>query len=155
MIDKSVGSNINLSIDVPVMNKKNVQEFITEVNNINNKYIGQKKNSDMIYQLKYDLEALLQNDKYTGITVKNNEFFTEELWSLEKLLEIYNKEYPNRFDRKEEYTNIEVNNMLFELNIKGIIGDYHSPAVCADLPSHNNKIFIDEYIFLQVPIIQL
>ena len=156
MIDKSVNPyNINLNIDIPVMNEEIIKEFIEEIQIINNKYIGQPQDSNTIYQLKYDLEELLQNDKYIGITVKNNEFFTEELWSLEKLLEVYSKEYPDRFICKKEYTNMEVNNILFELNLNGVIGDYRSPAVCADIPSHNNKIFTDDYISVQVPIIKL
>lgn len=155
MIDKSVNPyNINLDIDIPVMNEEIIKEFIEEIKKINNKYIGQPQDSNTIYQLKYDLEALLQNDKYTGITVKNNEFFTEELWSLEKLLEVYSKEYPDRSVCKKEYTNMEVNNILFDLNLSGVIGDYHSPAVCADIPSHNYKIFTDAYIPVQVPIIK-
>lgn len=154
MIDKSVNPyNINLNIDISVMKEEIIKEFIEEIKKINNKYIGQPQDSNTIYQLKYDLEELLQKDKYIGITVKNNEFFTEELWSLQKLLEVYSKEYPNRSVCKKEYTNIEINNMLFDLNLKGVIGDYHSPAVCADIPSHNNKIFTDDYIPVQVPII--
>ena len=135
--------------------KEIIKEFIEEIKKINNKYIGQPQDSNTIYQLKYDLEALLQKDKYIGITVKNNEFFTEELWSLEKLLEVYSKEYPDRFTNKKEYTNMEINNMLFDLNLNGVIGGYRSPAVCADIPSHNNKVFTDEYVSVQVPIINL
>ena len=97
----------------------------------------------------------MQKDKYTGITVKNNEFFTEELWSLKKLLDVYSKEYPDRFISKKEYTNMEINNMLFDLNIIGVIGGYDSPAVCADIPSHNNKIFDGEYISVEVPMINI
>lgn len=156
MIDKSVNHyNINLDIDIPVLNEEIIKEFIEEIKKINNKYIGQPQDSNTIYQLKYDLEALLQKDKYIGITVKNNEFFTEELWSLEKLLEVYSKEYPDRFTNKKEYTNMEINNMLFDLNLNGVIGGYRSPAVCADIPSHNNKVFTDEYVSVQVPIINL
>ena len=156
MIDKRVNPyNINLNIDIPVMDKETIEEFKEEIQKIHNKYIGQAQDSMIIHQLTYDLEHLLQNEKYNGITIKNNEFFTEELWSLKKLLDVYNTEYPDRFISKKEYTNMEINNMLFDLNIIGVIGGYDSPAVCADIPSHNNKIFNDEYISVEVPMINI
>lgn len=156
MIDKRVNPyTINLNIDIPVMDKETIEEFQEEIQKIQNKYIGQAQDSMLLHQIAYDMEKLLQNEKYNGITVKNNEFFTNELWSLKKLLDVYNTEYPDRFISKKEYTNIEINNMLFDLNLIGVIGGYDSPAVCADIPSHNNKIFNDEYISVEVPIINI
>ena len=97
MIDKRVNPfNINLDIDIPVMDKETIEEFQEEIQKIHNKYIGQAQDSMLLHQIVYDMEKLLQNKKYNGITVKNNEFFTEELWSLKKLLEVYNTEYPDR-----------------------------------------------------------
>ena len=156
MIDKRVTPyNITLDINIPIIDKKTIEEFKEEIQKINNKYVGQAQDSLIISKLAYDLECLLQNEKYAGITIKNNEFFTEELWSLERLLDEYRKEYPDRFTSKQEYTNIEVNNILFDLKIAGRIGGYRSPAVCADIPSHNNKVFSEEYISVLVPIIYI
>ena len=156
MIDKRTNPyHINLDIDVPFgYDEEIIKEFIGEVQKIKNKCIGQASDSSIIYQLTYDLECLLQNEKYMGITIKNNEFFNEEFWSLEKLLDEYYKEYPERSISKKEYTNMEVNNMLFELKISGVIGGYLSPAVCYDMPFHNNKVFTG-HVSVQVPIINV
>ena len=156
MIDKRVNPDtINIDIDMPVMDKETIEEFQEEIRKIQNKYIGQAQDSMLLHQIMYDMEKLLQNEKYNGVTVKNNEFFIQRLWSLDELLDVYSKEYPDRFTSKKEYTNMEINNMLFELNLIGVIGGYDSPAVCADIPSHNNKIFNDEYISVEVPLIHI
>lgn len=156
MIDKRVNPDtINIDIDMPVMDKETIEEFQEEIRKIQNKYIGQAQDSMLLHQIMYDMEKLLQNEKYNGVTVKNNEFFTEELWSLEKLLDEYCKEYPDRFTSKQEYTNMEVNNILFDLEIAGRIGGYRSPAVCYDMPFHNDKIFSGEYVSVHVPIINV
>ena len=41
--------------------------------------------------------------------------------------------------------------MLFDLNLKKVIGGYRSPAVCADLPSYNEELF-DGTVTVEVPI---
>ena len=145
-----------MDIDAPWgINEEIIKEFTEEFKKINDKYIGQPMDSNIVYRLASDLEYLLQDDRYMGIEVKNNEFFTDKLWSLEKLLDTYSKKYPDRYTDKKEYTNMEINNMLFELKIGGVIGGYRSPAVCADIPSHNNKVFSDEYINVLIPIIHI
>ena len=156
MIDKRTNPyNIELNIHFPCNDNEIIEEFKEEIRKITNNCIGQAQNSNTIFQLERDLENLLQNEKYEGITITNNEFYIEELWSLEKLLDVYHREYPDRLTDKKEYTNIDVNNMLFDLKLCGVIGGYLSPAVCADIPSHNNKIFSGDPIPVEVPIINL
>lgn len=154
MIDKRTNPyNINLDIKIEATDEGVIEEFKKDILELKEKWIEEPQNTYTINRIAYDLEYLLTNEKYEHITIKNNELYDIDLWSLEKLLQVYHKEYPDRATDKKEYTNMDVNNMLFDLQIAGVIGGYMSPAVCADIPSHNNKIFTDDLINVQVPII--
>lgn len=156
MIDKRTSPyNINVNIDVP----HNDYDIITSLNNdleeIRDKYLGMPNNETIIMAMEYDLRKLLEKPEYRGIMISNDEFYNTEIWDLNRILEEYQKHYPERFDQdKKEYTNIEVNNILFDLNIAKVIGGYECVAVPYDIPSHNDKIF-DRSIQIESPIINL
>ena len=95
------------------------------------------------------------NSDYRGILIRNTDFTETRIWNLQDILEQYKKYYPERYESsKETYTNIEVNNILFELNIVGAVTGYECVAVPFDLPSHNDKIF-NRSIRVSVPIINI
>lgn len=156
MIDKRNNPyNINLDIDIPNNDYDTITSLHKELKEIQDKYVGQPMNESIIHELKYDLRKLLEKPVYWGVKIKNNEFFNTEVWDLNRILTEYKEYYPDRFDEtKKEYTNIEVNNILFELDIANVIGGYECVAVPFDLPQHNDKIF-DKSIRVHVPIINL
>lgn len=156
MIDRRIRPySINLDIDIPHDNKEIIDKFIEDMNDIKNRYLGSPSRESLIIDMAFEIERLLDKPEYQGILVKNDEFYTSEYWELDKIVSEYNKHYPERADsNKKEYTNMEVNNMLFDLNIAGLIGKYRSPAIPYDIPSHNDKIFSGS-VYLEVPVIRL
>ena len=148
--------SINLDIDIPHDNHEIVNKLINEIQEITDKYYGLPNNKLTIHELNNELEFLMgSNEDYRGILIKNTDFTETRIWNLQDILEQYKKYYPDRYDRdKETYTNIEVNNILFELKIVKAITGYECVAVPFDLPSHNDKIF-DRSIRVSVPIINI
>ena len=148
--------HINLDIDIPHDNHEIVEKLINEIQEILDKYYGEAIRELTIHELKNDLEYLMQsNTDYNGILIRNDDFTETRIWNLQDILHEYKKYYPNRYDEnKKTYTNIEVNNILFELHIVKVITGYECVAVPFDLPSHNNKIF-DRSIKVSVPIINI
>ena len=148
--------SINLDISIPHDDERIIKAFCDEMKEITDKCIGeQSSNSLLISQMEYEIRRLLDKEEYRGIMIKNNDFYNEEIWDLNKLLEVYKENYPERFENKKEYTNMDVNNMLFELKeFSGVIGNYNSPAVPFDIPSVNDKIF-DSSIRVEVPVINI
>ena len=144
--------DIDFNINAESVDDETANSFIEEMKKIRDKYIGQPMCTDTVCEMKYDVNKLMANPKYENIQLTNNQFFNTKEWDLNKLLTEYKKHYPLRFDEnKTEYTRIEVNNMLFDLNLKKVIGSYRSPAVCADLPSYNEELF-DGTVTVEVPI---
>ena len=148
--------SINLDIDIPHDNHEIANKLINEIQKITDKYYGLPNNESTIHELNNDLEFLMgNNDDYHGILIQNTDFTETRIWNLQDILEQYKKYYPDRYDEdKETYTNIEVNNILFELEMVKVITGYECVAVPFDLPSHNDKIF-DRSIRVSVPIINI
>lgn len=148
--------NINLDIEIPHDDYEIINKFKEDVNVIIDKYYGEASRELTIHELKNDLEYLMQsNSDYRGILIRNTDFTETRIWNLQDILEQYKKYYPERYESsKETYTNIEVNNILFELNIVGAVTGYECVAVPFDLPSHNDKIF-NRSIRVSVPIINI
>ena len=157
MIDRSTNPyTIVLNVDVPFNeDSKEYHLLMHELNEITDRYIRQAISSSTIFELKRDLTCLLHREEYQGVLISNNDFFEPMSWSFSYLLQMYEKHFPDRFEEKEQYNNMEVNNMLFDLNTIGIIGKYDSPAVCFDLPFHNEKVFDGSNIRVEEPIISL
>lgn len=148
--------NINLDIDIPHDDYEIINKFKEDVKVIIDKYYGEAIRELTIHELKNDLEYLMQsNSDYRGILIRNTDFTETRIWSLQDILREYKKYYFDRYKAyKKVYTNIEVNNILFELNIVGAVTGYECVAVPFDLPSHNDKIF-DRSIRVSVPIINI
>lgn len=145
---------MDLNIDVPYNNKE-VGIFITEINNILNKNIGQLYLKYLAMEIQLELERLYnEHPEYNNILISCKDYGLIECWSIEKLLKEYSKEYPDRYESKNEYTRMEINNILFDLELAGVILGYRSPAVCADLPYYNNQIYTGD-IEIKVPIINI
>lgn len=60
----------------------------------------------------------------------DEDFSTKQSWSLSEVLECYYKIYPERYESKKEFTKIEVNNMLFDLQAVGVIASYEAILPC-------------------------
>lgn len=147
--------NIDLNIDVPHDKKEEVEIFITDLNNILNKYIGQPDSKYLAIEIQSELERLYsEHPEYNDILITCKDYESIEYWSIDRLLKEYSKEYPDRYEPKNEYTRIEINNILFDLELAGVILGYHSPAICADLPYYNNQIYTED-VEVKVPIINI
>ena len=129
--------NINLDIEIPHDDYEIINKFKEDVNVIIDKYYGEASRELTIHELKNDLEYLMQsNSDYRGILIRNTDFTETRIWNLQDILEQYKKYYPERYESsKETYTNIEVNNILFELNIVGAVTGYE----CAKEPREANR----------------
>ena len=135
-----------LQVDgIPEEAVEEVKEFHEE---LINKYKGTRDDEEFRIRLNQDInqfqkylkEKYVFNDvscKLTGPAA-----YHETIWSVDELCEIYEEYYPERYEDKEEYTRIEINNMLFDLHIIDIVERYQ----CVALPysfaeKHNNEIF--------------
>lgn len=153
MIEKNIIHNINIEVHAAHAPKEILESFIDDFESIQQKYVGYRRNEESIKRLAAEIEMLLHNPRYNGIMVRNDQFYCEERWGLDKILSEYEEHYPKRYNPdKKRYSNMEVNNMLFDLSIKGIIEEYDSPAINANLPHHNNKLF-DGSVRVNVPLI--
>lgn len=75
-------------------------------------------------------------------------------WYLEDVLKYYKKYYPERYDKKEEYTRMDVNNMLFDLSLKNVLRGHSSVALPYSIAEdYNNKRF-SEYEGIEVQLIR-
>ena len=146
--------NINFEIDIPYKSEKS-DICMEKLKEILNKYLGQKNDKDMMLSIKYELEKLYyENPEYEDILIKNKDYSTTEYWSIQKIVDEYIKIHPERtHELKTEYTRIDINNMLFDLELNGELIGYRSPAICADLPSYNNQIYNDD-VEVNIPIIK-
>lgn len=73
----------------------------------------------------------------TGPAAYNN-----KEWSLKDLLEYHKYYWPDRHEEKKTYKRIDVNNMLFELKLKGVINGYECIALPYSIAEHyNNELF--------------
>ena len=138
----AIHSRINLQIHAEHVPKEVLYSFIQDFERIERDYAGLPMKESNLLRLAAEIERLMHNPEYVGIMVKNEQIYREEEWDLDKILTLYGQHYPKRYDpEKKNYSNMEVNNMLFDLSIKGIIKGYNSPAIRYNLPSHNNKLF--------------
>ena len=153
MINKSINKN-EIFFDVEVPNKDIAKCLRADFKKIEEKYRGKPIKTNTLIEMKTDIQHLLNKEKYKNIVVKNNDYYTTDYWDLDKILSEYKKAYPKDFEEKNEYTNIEVNNMLFELSeFKHVIGGYNSPAVPYNMPWHNDKIF-EGSVLVEIPILK-
>ena len=156
MIDRRTDPyGFNIDIDIPFTeDDERLPKLKKELIKIRDKYLGSAINTSTIIYLKCDLERLLHDEEYDGVLITSNDFTEPETWTVTDLLNKYKQNYPDRIEIKKEYTNMEINNMLFDLQVKGVITNYDSPAVCYDMPFHNNKIFTG-LIHVETPIIKV
>ena len=105
-------------------------EVNTLLKTLKQKYEGQKITEQTKIKLNNEVSRLNEyiNKKYVQqepITCKLEGplAYTEEEWTLTVIKNMHKKYCPHHTD-KEEYTNIEVNNMLFDLKAYDIIGCY-------------------------------
>ena len=148
-------NTINLDVKVPYDDEEKIRLFQTELNKRLNKYLGNPISDMTCAEIQLELEQMYwEYPEYNNILINCKDYCSTEYWSIEKLLKEYSETYPDRYESKTEYTRMEINNILFELELAGVILGYCSPAVCADLPSHNNQIYADD-VEVRVPIINV
>lgn len=117
--------------DVP--NPKYKDEVYKRFEETTSKFYGRKQDESNIMYLKAELNELArilyEEGKIYNFRL-NDGFATSQTWRLSDVLNIYKKAYPDRFKKKKHYTKIDVNNMLFDLKIKGILASYESILPC-------------------------
>lgn len=142
------------SIDVPVLKVDNIpEEALDEIyefhEKINKRYEGYRIDTDLKMQLNQDV--ILFNRKiqvkygdWCKPTVKliGNLAYHNVEWVLSDVLHEHEKYCNEKHEIKKQYTRIEVNNMLFDLQIIDRIRNYSCVALpysCTE--EYNNKIF--------------
>lgn len=142
-------NELNLNIHIPNMDQNKITEFKVDLERINSKYKGQPFSNEIVTKIATDLEEI--SSKY-GAIIKSDEWYNEELWTLNQLLSTYKNEYPDRYENKEEYTKIEINNILFDLQIAGVILGYKK--ITYPNSSSNKEIF-HRGVTVFIPIINI
>lgn len=144
-------SEPKISVNIP---EEAVDECYDFYDKLKKEFVKQKDTESLRMKLNYmvrDFDVLLKM-KYrnydglegfeVGCKVVGEWAYHFAIWSVEEICDVYREYYPERFVDKDEYTRIEVNNMLFELEIRDIINGYE----CIALPysfaeKHNNEVF--------------
>lgn len=75
-------------------------------------YVKVRMYKEMIQQAGYDIVTDSTLGDYATI------------WYLNDLLKSYEEHYPDRYTIKEQYSRVEVNNMLFDLSLKNVLRGY-------------------------------
>lgn len=131
------------------------EESLDEINqfyeNLNKKYAGHRITETLKSEINEEIK-LIDNylkDKYpfNDINVK----LTGELayymttWYLQDILKEHKKYCEDKFVEKDDYTRMEVNNMLWDLQLEDRIKAYSAVALPYDIAEYyNNKIFPDD-----------
>lgn len=127
-------------------NSKNFIKLKEKLYTIFNKYEGRNNDSLNFYDLIYEVQKAVAKyrmenpDSTLYIKTDDDKAFAWTYLTVKEIADLHKKYCPENYENKSEYTNMEVNNMLFDLNVIKVIKGYDSPAVCYDLPFHNNKI---------------
>ena len=139
----------DIDINFHCETEEELEKYKSDLLAIREKFIGQPWCESTKHELQYEMLRLESKIKYNEdynvtASLEGEAAYKDTYWSLEELIGYYKKYYPERYEDKKEYTRLEVNNMLFELHLKGLVDGY----MCVALPysfaeKHNNKIFPD------------
>ena len=115
---------------------------------IKKEFEGKPINEEFKFELNYKVNEFKQKLKhkydYYNVECKINGgmAYHDIMLSVREICELHKEYYPARFEEKENYTRLEVNNMLFDLHIADVVKGYE----CIALPysfadKYNNEIF--------------
>lgn len=127
-------------------NSENFKKLLRKLEKIFNGFYGQKNDSltfhYLIQEVRDTVETYRMNNPNSTLYIKTDDdkAFKWTYLTIEEITNLHKKYCPENYENKPEYTNMEVNNMLFDLNVLKVIKGYDSPAICYDMPFHNNKI---------------
>lgn len=137
-----------IEIEATFENEEQLEKYKSRLLKLREEYVGKPMNSVTKAELQYEMLRLedyikcYEEPGNISVELTGDVAYNFTHWSLNELLDYYKHYYPDRFEDKEIYRRIDVNNMLFDLEIKGVINGYK----CVALPysfaeKHNNKPF--------------
>lgn len=131
---------LNMTIPSEIEDDPMYQKFMEETES----FKGQPQNETTeaeINNLAKEFEAYMKENypEHDDIKCKVMDSYRVVAWTLHDILEAYKLEYPERYVDKEEYTRIEVNNMLFDLESADVIGDYENVVYPFSSDESKNK----------------
>ena len=145
-----MSNNINhIDIEFTCENEEQFEKYKPRLLEIRDKIYGQPWDNETKTMLQYEmlrLEDYIRCYEELGnnisVELTGAVAYNRAEWSLEELLKYYKYYYPERFEDKKTYRRIDVNNMLFELELKGVIKGYECVALPYSIAEkHNNKPF--------------
>lgn len=154
-------NSMHPSIEVDNLPEEALDEVYEFYDKINKKYCGKRIDDDLktrlnqdvisfnrLIQVKYGLDY--QKEKPT-VKLTGNLAYHETIWVIKDILHEHKKHCREKHTEKQEYTRIEVNNMLFDLHIIDRIRKYSCVALPYDIGrDYNNKIFpSDETVYVE------
>lgn len=128
--------------NLPLEAMEEVQSFKKE---LDNKYLGRPQTPTVEMEFIFDWHNFMQSmrERYPEADIDarlTGLQYNVETWTITEIRFEYKQHYPERYVEKEEYTRMEVNNMLFDLVLCGVISDYTS-VVCPFGLEYNDDIF--------------
>lgn len=116
------------------------QKFLEEIESFKGQLLDETTEAE-INNLAKEFEAYMKENypEHDDIKCKVMDSYHVVAWTLHDILEAYKQEYPERYVDKDEYTRIEVNNMLFDLEIADVIGDYENVVYPFSSDESKNK----------------
>ena len=129
------------------------KNLIKELEYTAHKYIGMQMCSANARELFTKVEQIKEEYQYShpystfNIRPDHEYAYDSKYLTIEEIANLH-KQYCEYHEEKIEYTNAEVNDMLFDLKVVKQINAYDSPAICYNMPFHNDKICTKESIWV-------
>ena len=140
-----------LPVTIEESETEDFKKLIKRIKETGNKYLYKQSNEINAICLFSEIESIMEEYKYEhpcstfNIRPDSKYAYERAYLTVQEIAELH-KKYCRYHKDKKEYTNMEVNNMLFDLKLIKQLSSYVSPAVCADIPSHNNKICTEDVL---------
>ena len=126
--------NNDVTIDIsgvpPLLITDKLDKFFEE---FKKKYQGKTIKEDIKYMMNLEIEQFKNElkEEYPQYPIicrlKGPVAYHRAKWTLKTILELYQKYYPEHYEEKNEYSWLDVNNMLFDLQMIDLIEYYGMP----------------------------
>ena len=140
----------SIEIEFSCENEEQLEHYKPRLLEIREKFLYKPWNDYTKAELQFEILCLehyiKDHEKPLGHNIKvgltGPAAYNNATWSLHDILSYYKYYYPERYEDKETYTRIDVNNILFDLKIKGVIDGYEWVALPYSIAEkHNNEQF--------------
>lgn len=134
---------VDIMIPLEAIDDNEFKSFMDEMESFNRQSIDEMlkfRLNYIVHGFEHYLKDNYPDSKNIKCRVKGDMAYFETEWTVERLCEVHEKYCPEKHNDKPEYTRIEINNMLFDLELEDVLGGYEQVAVPLD-STYNDNIY--------------